>query len=60
MDIQLSQYNTVCPLQSTTATKGLKNKNTNGVVSDGVHTFHTFPKCSLLSKYHMASQYKHK
>jgi len=57
MDIQLSQYNTMCPLQSTTGTKGLKNRNANGVVSDRVHAF---PKCSLLSEYHMASQYMHK
>jgi len=53
---QLSQYNTVCPPHSTTGTKGLTNKNANGVVNDRVHTF---LKCSLLSKY-MASQYKHK
>jgi len=57
MDIQLSQYKTLRPPQSTTGTKGLKNKNANGAVNDRVHTF---PKCSLLSKYHMASQYKHK
>jgi len=57
MDIQLSQYNTVCPPQSTTGTIGLKKKIANGVVNDRVHTF---PKCSLLLKYHTVSQYKHK
>jgi len=57
MDIQLSQYNTVCPPQPTTGTKGLTNKNANGVVDNRAHTF---PKRSLLSKYYMASQYKHK